>query len=50
MNGVNTLSLQFFDRAGESAFKVFLTFGERVSAERQAQFNAFRDRFHKRPA
>src|SRR5262245_60544013 len=27
MDGVRTLSLQFFDRTGGSAFKVFLTFG-----------------------
>src|SRR5262249_4575112 len=27
LDGVNTLSVQFYDRAGVSAFKVFLTFG-----------------------
>jgi putative heme degradation protein len=27
MDGVNTLSFQFFDHNGASAFKVFLTFG-----------------------
>jgi putative heme utilization carrier protein HutX len=47
MNGVNTLSIQFYDTAGAAAFKVFLNFGERVSAERQAQFTALRDEFRK---
>lgn len=47
MNGVNTLSVQFFDKDGASAFKVFLTFGERVSPERHAQFVAVRDEFRK---
>jgi putative hemin transport protein len=27
MSGINTLSFQFFDKAGQAAFKVFLTFG-----------------------
>ncbi len=45
MNGVNTLSVQFFDRTGAAAFKVFLTFGGQVSPERHAQFAALRDEF-----
>ena len=46
MDGVNTLSFQFFDPEGRSAFKVFLTFGgSRPAPERQAQFQAVRDRF-----
>jgi len=49
MNGVNTLSIQFYDTTGSAAFKVFLNFGERVSAERQAQFAALRDDFRKAP-
>ncbi|MCI0464838.1 MAG: hypothetical protein L0Z62_48575 [Gemmataceae bacterium] len=49
MNGVNTLSVQFFDRRGESAFKVFLTFGGKVTPERRARFAALRDEFRKQP-
>lgn len=49
LDGVNTLSFQFFDPRGHSAFKVFLTFGgSRPSPEKVAQFEALRDRF--RPA
>jgi putative hemin transport protein len=48
MDGVHTLSVQFFDRAGAAAFKVFLTFGGRPTAERQAQFDAVRERFRRR--
>src|SRR5262245_41551841 len=50
MNGVNTLSVQFFDVRGDSAFKVFLTFGGKVSPERHAQFAALRQAFRKAPA
>jgi putative hemin transport protein len=42
-----TVSFQFFDRAGHSAFKVFLNFGGTVGAERAAQFEALRERFRK---
>ncbi len=46
MDGVNTLSFQFFDPEGRAAFKVFLTFGgTRPSPERQAQFDEIRGRF-----
>jgi putative heme iron utilization protein len=45
IDGVNTLSVQFYDRAGAAAFKVFLTFGGRVPPERAAQFADLRDRF-----
>jgi putative heme iron utilization protein len=48
MDGVNTLSFQFFDERGSSAFKVFLTFGgDAPPAEKIAQFEAIRDRFKK---
>lgn len=48
MDGVNTLSFQFFDRRGTSAFKVFLTFGGNApSPERVRQFIEIRDRFRK---
>jgi len=42
-----TVSFQFFDQAGNSAFKVFLNFGGTVSAERAAQFEALRARFRR---
>jgi putative hemin transport protein len=42
---VTTLSFQFFDRSGASAFKVFLNFGGPVTAERAGQFAALGDRF-----
>lgn len=46
MDGVNTLSFQFFDERGSSAFKVFLTFGGNAPpTEKVAQFEAIRDRF-----
>lgn len=46
MDGVSTLSVQFFDAAGAAAFKVFLTFGgAKPTPERRAQFDALRDRF-----
>lgn len=46
MDGVNTLSFQFFKPDGHSAFKVFLTFGRKApSQERVDQFNELRERF-----
>jgi putative heme iron utilization protein len=46
MDGVNTLSFQFFDQEGRAAFKVFLTFGgARPTPERRAQFDAIREQF-----
>ena len=46
MDGVNTLSFQFYHRDGFAAFKVFLTFGGAAPrAERIAQFGALRERF-----
>ena len=48
MDGVNTLSFQFYDRAGTAAFKVFLTFGGSApKPERVAQFNELRSRFRR---
>ncbi len=48
MDGVPTLSFQFYDRAGAAAFKVFLTFGGSApSEERYAQFRALRDDFRR---
>ena len=42
---VTTLSAQFFDRAGQAAFKVFLNFGGKPSEERRQQFADLRARF-----
>jgi putative hemin transport protein len=48
MDGVHTLSVQFFDRAGAAAFKAFVTFGgQKAPPERLAQFAALRERFCK---
>ena len=46
MDGVSTLSIQFFDRHGNAAFKVFLTFGSKPPTdEARTKFNALRDQF-----
>ena len=46
MDGVNTLSFQFYGHDGASAFKVFLTFGGSAPPpEKVAAFAALRDRF-----
>lgn len=46
MDGVNTLSVQFYDRQGSAAFKVFITFGgQKVSEEIQGRFDELRQRF-----
>jgi putative heme iron utilization protein len=45
MDGGRTLSVQFYDAAGDSALKVFLNFGGKPSAERERQFDALRERF-----
>ena len=46
LDGVPTMSVQFFDKDGQSAFKVFLTFGGKApSPERRAQFNSIREQF-----
>lgn len=51
MDGVNTLSVQLYDRAGNAAMKVFLSFGgSKASREKETAFNALRDQFRLRPA
>jgi putative heme iron utilization protein len=45
MNGINTCSIQFFDRDGHAAFKAFLNFGGALPAERAAAFEELRQRF-----
>jgi putative hemin transport protein len=48
MDGVPTVSFQFYDADGNSAFKVFLTFGGKPpTAERQAAFESIRDTYRK---
>jgi putative heme iron utilization protein len=48
LDGVPTLRVQFYDADGNSAFKVFLTFGSKPpTPERRGQFDALRDRFKK---
>jgi putative heme iron utilization protein len=48
MDGVPTVSFQFYDHAGTAAFKVFLTFGGKApSPERLAAWNAVREQFRK---
>lgn len=48
MSGVNTFSFQFYDKAGQAAFKVFLTFGSTAPAPALAtKFAEVRERFRK---
>ena len=42
---VTTLSVQFFDRAGQAAFKVFFNFGGKPTAQRRQQFAELRAKF-----
>ncbi len=48
LDGNKTLSLQFFDRCGHSAFKVFLNFGSRIPPEKAERFVQVRDTFRKK--
>ncbi len=48
LDGNKTLSFQFFDRSGHSAFKVFLGFGGGIPAEKADNFRQIRDGFRKR--
>jgi putative heme utilization carrier protein HutX len=46
MDGVKTLSFQFYDRSGAAAFKVFLSFGSKPApADRQERFALLREQF-----
>jgi putative heme iron utilization protein len=49
MDKAPTLSFQFFDVEGKSAFKVFLNFGGGVSEERRKLFDTIRDRYRRTP-
>jgi putative hemin transport protein len=48
LDGRKTLSFQFFDRSGHSAFKVFLGFGGSIPPEKAERFAQVRDAFRKR--
>jgi putative heme utilization carrier protein HutX len=48
MEGGKTLSIQFFDRAGDSALKVFVNFAGKPTAKREEQFAQLRERFRHR--
>jgi putative heme iron utilization protein len=48
IDGVDTLSFQFYDGDGAAAFKVFVTFGgQNAAPERRTLFDALRERFRK---
>jgi putative hemin transport protein len=46
-DGVNTLSFQLFDKTGAAAFKVFVTFGQKATAEKRRVFDEIRERFRR---
>lgn len=45
MDGSATLSVQFYDRAGTAAIKVFVVFAGPVEPERAKRFGEIRERF-----
>ncbi len=47
MDGGRTLSVQFFDRQGDSALKVFINFSGKPTPERESLFAGLRERFRK---
>jgi putative hemin transport protein len=47
-DGKKTVSLQFFDRAGHAAFKVFLGFGGSIPPDKADRFTQVRDNFRKK--
>jgi putative heme utilization carrier protein HutX len=48
LGGNKTLSFQFFDRSGHSAFKVFLGFGGGIPPDKAERFLQVRDAFSQR--
>jgi putative hemin transport protein len=48
LDGRKTLSFQFFDRSGHSAFKVFLGFGGGIPPEKAERFTQVRDALRRR--
>lgn len=49
LDGISTLSFQFYDVRGAAGFKVFLNFGERLAEEKAALAATLRERFRKDP-
>jgi putative hemin transport protein len=47
LDGISTLSFQFYDQSGAAGFKVFLNFGEPVPVEKAEAFAFIRERFRK---
>src|SRR6266849_8535353 len=47
LDGNKTLSFQFFDRSGHSAFKVFLGFGGNIPPDKADQFKQIRENLRK---
>jgi putative heme utilization carrier protein HutX len=47
MNGVSTLSIQFYDRAGQAALKVFLNFGGKPAPTMVEAFSQLQKQFRK---
>ena len=47
LTGINTLSVQFFDRRGAAALKVFFNFGGKPTPQRLAQFESLREYFRR---
>jgi putative heme iron utilization protein len=45
LGGHKTLSIQFFDREGASALKVFVNFSGKPTAQQEQQFTELRERF-----
>lgn len=45
MDGMATRSIQFFDRTGAAALKIFLNFGGKISPERESWFRDVRKKF-----
>jgi putative hemin transport protein len=47
MDGMATRSVQFFDRSGAAALKVFVNFGGPIAPDRETQFNEIRATFRR---
>jgi putative hemin transport protein len=45
MNGMKTYSIQFFDKGGAAALKVFFNFGDKAAPQRETRFQEMRERF-----
>jgi putative hemin transport protein len=45
LNGSRTLSVQFYDRQGDSALKVFLNFGGKPTTQREEWFQTVKERY-----